>query len=61
MEMLTLLVLLAMLATVTALAAGVTSMAYDGEVGHRTSAQWMVMRVGFQAVAFLLILLSFFA
>jgi hypothetical protein len=61
MNMLTLLVVLAMLATVTSLAAGITSMTHDGEVGHRTSGQWMVMRVGFQAVAFVLILLSFVA
>ena len=61
MSMLTLFVLVAMLATITSLVAGIFSMAHDGEVGHLSSAQWMVRRVGFQAVAFLLILISLLA
>lgn len=58
MDALTLMVFIAMFATVTALASGIASMAYDGEVGHRTSAQWMNWRVGLQAVTFLIILLA---
>lgn len=61
MSMLTLLVMVAMLATITSLVAGISSMAQDGAVAHLNSAQWMVRRVGFQAAAFLLILISFLA
>lgn len=61
MNILTLLVFVAMLATLASLASGIASMAYDGEVGHQSSAQWMVWRVVFQAAAFLLILLALFA
>jgi len=58
MDYLTGLVLLAAFATVASLASGITSMAYDGEVAHRSSAQWMMWRVGSQALAFVLILLA---
>lgn len=61
MDALTLLVFIAAFATVAALVSGIASMAYDGEVGHRTSAQWMNWRVGFQAATFLIILLAFLA
>ena len=33
-------------------------MAYNSEVAHRSSAEWMGWRVGLQAVAFLFIVLS---
>ena len=58
MSILTLLILGAAVATVVSLVAGITSMARDGEVGHRTSAQWMIWRVVFQAAALVLILLA---
>lgn len=58
MDALTLLVMVAMLATVGALVAGISAMTRDTEVGGRSSGQWMVMRVRFQAAAFLLLLLS---
>ena len=58
MSMITALVLVAMLATIGSLVAGVTSMATDGEVGHHTSAEWMGLRVAFQAVALLMILIA---
>lgn len=59
MNILTVLVFVAALATLAALAFGVASMAQDGEVAHHTSAQWMVWRVVFQAVvAFLMILFA---
>lgn len=61
MSMLTLFVMVAMLATITSLVAGISSMAHDGAVAHLNSAQWMVRRVGFQAAAFLLILISLLA
>ncbi|OGA53568.1 MAG: hypothetical protein A3G24_24310 [Betaproteobacteria bacterium RIFCSPLOWO2_12_FULL_62_13] len=58
MELLSVLVIMAMLATMVCLASGIASMVTDGEVAHLNSAQWMVRRVGFQAAAFLLILLG---
>lgn len=61
MTVLTLAVILAALLTIASLVAGVSSMVHDGEIGHLSSAEWMVRRVGFQAAAFILILLSFFA
>ena len=35
---------------------GVSSMAIHGEVGHHTGEQWMAMRVGFQVLAVVLLL-----
>lgn len=58
MDLLTILILLATFATIVSLASGVTSMAYGGEVAHRKSAEWMVWRVAFQALAFVLILFA---
>jgi len=58
MSMITALVLAALLATVGSLIAGITSMATDSEVGHLNSVQWMARRVGFQALALLLIVLA---
>lgn len=58
MSMITALALAAMLATVGTLVAGITSMVTDSEVGHHTSAEWMGMRVAFQAVALLMILIA---
>jgi len=58
MNILTLLVLLAAAATVVSLVSGISSMAYGGEIGHRTSAEWMVWRVAFQAAALLLIVMA---
>lgn len=58
MTFLTTMVLLATLATVAALASGIVSMANDGEIAHRNSAQWMVWRVALQGLAFVLVLLA---
>jgi hypothetical protein len=58
MDMLSLLVVAAVLSATVALAMGVVSMATDGKVGSLDSARWMVGRVGFQAAAFALILLA---
>ena len=61
MDPLTLLVFLAALGTIAALASGIAAMAWDGEVGHKNSVQWMTWRVGCQAAAFLIILLALLA
>jgi hypoxia induced protein len=58
MSMITGLVLAAMFATIGSLIAGITSMATGHEVAHLNSAQWMGRRVGFQAVALLLIVIA---
>lgn len=61
MNILTLLVAVAVLATLYSMAAGIISMAAGHEVGHRTSEQWMVWRVVAQGSALLLILLMLLA
>jgi hypothetical protein len=58
MNMMTAFVLAAMFATIGSLVAGITSMATNQEVGHLSSAQWMGRRVGFQALALLLIVIA---
>lgn len=58
MNVMTLLVMAATLCVIGSLGLGIAAMVRDGVVGHRTSAQWMTMRVGFQALALVLILLS---
>jgi hypothetical protein len=50
------LALLAALATIAALTSGITAMAHHGEVGHRSSEEWMVWRVVFQAAAIFIVL-----
>ena len=60
MDLITVFVLLAMLATGGALISGISAMAMGGEVGDRTSVQWMTWRVGLQAITFLLVLLAIF-
>ncbi len=58
MSMMVLLVVVALMCVIGSLAFGVAAMVNHGEVGHRTSAQWMTMRVAFQALALGLILLA---
>ena len=53
-------VLAAVLATVVALVSGISSMATDHRVGNADSVHWMVRRVEFQAVAFLLALFAIY-
>ncbi|MBK5105865.1 MAG: twin transmembrane helix small protein [Burkholderiales bacterium] len=60
MSFFTMLVLAAMLATIVALASGISSMATDHEVGHLDSAHWMEWRVAFQAIAILLVLFAMY-
>lgn len=58
MNILTVAVLVAMLATIASFASGITSMACDGEVAHRKSAEWMVWRVALQGATVALLLLA---
>jgi Hypoxia induced protein conserved region len=58
MSMMTFLIIAAMLGVVGSLAFGVAAMASHGEVGHRSSADWMTMRVAFQALALVLIVVT---
>lgn len=52
------LVVLALLATVAALASGVVSMIRGGEYDHRHSTQLMFTRVGFQGITIVLLLIA---
>ena len=58
MSILTILIIAAIVGTVTSLGFGIAAMANHGEVGHRSSAQWMTMRVAFQALAVVLLVLA---
>jgi hypothetical protein len=58
MSMMAFLVLVAMLCVVGSLGLGIAAMANHGEVGHRTSAEWMTLRVVFQALAVVLMLVA---
>jgi hypothetical protein len=58
MNIMTLLIVTAVLCVIASLVLGLAAMAHHGEIGHRTSSQWMTMRVTFQAVALVLVLLS---
>lgn len=58
MTILTVMILAAMLAAVASLGFGVAAMVSDGQVNHQGSAEWMVWRVSFQALAFVLILMA---
>jgi hypothetical protein len=59
MSLLTIAILFALLAVVYSLIGGVSSMVAGREVGHHTSEQWMMMRIGFQALAVALLLVAF--
>ena len=61
MNMMTLLIVAAALCVVASLGLGIAAMANHGEIAHRTSSQWMTMRVVFQGVALGLILLTLWA
>ncbi|MEK6592881.1 MAG: hypothetical protein AABZ67_07320 [Pseudomonadota bacterium] len=58
MTILTVMIVAAMLAAVASLGFGVAAMVSDGQVNHQGSVQWMVWRVSFQALAFVLILMA---
>lgn len=59
MNMLTLLLIATVLAVLVSLGLGIAAMGRNAEVMHRTSAQWMTMRVAFQALAVVLLLVIF--
>ena len=58
MSLLMVAILLAVAATVYSLIGGMSSMVARGEAGHRSSEQWMIRRVAFQALAVALLLLA---
>jgi hypothetical protein len=60
MNLLTVAIVFALLATAYSLIGGVSSMATGRPVGHHTSEQWMMMRIGFQGLAVVLLLLALF-
>lgn len=60
MSFLTLLVIVATLATIATLVLGICSMVYDGESGRFDSEHWMAYRVFLQAIALLAIVATFF-
>ena len=59
MNLLTFAALVALLATVYSLVGGVSSMVAGRAVGRHTSEQWILMRIGFQAAAVVLLLVAF--
>ncbi len=58
MSVMTFLIVAALSCVVASLGLGVTAMVRNGVVAHRTSEQWMTMRVAFQALAVALIILA---
>ena len=58
MNMFTMLIFAATAATLVSLGSGIVSMIRNGEIGHYESAHWMSWRVGFQALAVVMILLA---
>ena len=60
MSALTILIALALAATVYTLVCGITAMATHGEVGHHDSNWWMFRRVGLQAFTVVLLIVAMF-
>ncbi|MEZ5446413.1 MAG: twin transmembrane helix small protein [Gammaproteobacteria bacterium] len=60
MDLLNAVILLALLATVAALGIGLGSMAHGGVFDERHSTQLMFVRVGAQAVTFVLLLIAIY-
>jgi len=60
MNVLTLAVIVATLATVAALALGISSMVRDGEIAHFDSEHWMASRVFLQAMVVLALVAAVF-
>jgi hypothetical protein len=60
MTLLTVVVVLAVVATAGALASGIVSMAHGGEYDRRHSGQFMFARVGLQGLTLVLLLLALF-
>ena len=60
MNIMTFFIVLAAACVLGSLVMGIAAMANHGTVAHRDSDQWMAMRVGFQGLALLLILIALF-
>ena len=60
MEILTVVIVAALLMTVGLIATGIWSMAHGGEFDQKHSTQLMFARVGMQGITFLLLLLAIF-
>jgi hypothetical protein len=60
MELLTLLIIAALLATIASLVTGIWSMGHGGEFDERHSNQLMRARVGFQGLALVLLLVALY-
>jgi hypothetical protein len=60
MNFLTIVVIVATLATVATLALGISSMVRDGEVAHLDSEHWMASRVVLQVTVVLVLVAAFF-
>ncbi|HET7527658.1 MAG TPA: HIG1 domain-containing protein [Burkholderiaceae bacterium] len=58
MSLMTIAIVLTLLATIYSLIGGLSSMVAGGEAGHRTSEQWMIRRVAFQALALVLLAIA---
>lgn len=58
MSIMTFFVVLAAACVLGSLVLGIAAMANHGNIGHRSSDQWMAMRVGFQGLALALILIA---
>ncbi len=60
MKLLTILIVLALIAVIASLASGVISMMRGGEFDRQHSEQFMWARVGFQAVALVLLVIALY-
>jgi hypothetical protein len=60
MELLTLLIIAALLATIASLVMGIWSMGHGGEFDEKHSNQLMRARVGFQGLALVLLLVALY-
>ena len=58
MNIMTFFIVLAASCVLGSLVLGIAAMVNHGNVGHRSSDQWMSARVGFQALALALILIA---
>jgi len=59
MTILTVLIVIALLATAGMLISGIVSMAHGGDFDRRHSQQFMLARVGFQGVTLLILFIAF--
>jgi hypothetical protein len=58
MSLMTFAIVVALAATIYSLIGGVSAMVAGGEFAHRTSEQWMIRRVAFQALAVVLLVVA---